>query len=205
LLLKINSRDEAKRFEPLEKGENARAFARLAKVRWNKYPYSAIVVPGAGPEQAGVALDPAGLARITLAAKRYREGLAPFILVSGGYVHPSQTPFCEAIDMKRALIRDLGIPADSILIDPHARHTTTNLRNASRLLYRYGFPLDRPALITTDEAQTRDIRSPEFVHRQEEELGYLPFRKLKPISPNDTAFYVEINSLQADSSDPLDP
>ena len=57
----------------------------------------------------------------------YANGKAPLILVSGGYVHPNQTPYCEAIEMKESLVRDFGIPSDAILIDPHARHTTTNL------------------------------------------------------------------------------
>ena len=205
LLLTVNRRDEAGRYEPLEKGENAPALARLPHVQWSKYPYSVIVVPGLGPEEAGVALDPGGFRRIALAAKNYREGLAPYILVSGGNVHPSQTPFCEAIEMKKALITDLGIPPDAILVEPQARHTTTNLRNASRLLYRYRFPLALPALLTTDEAQTRNISSPEFAKRNQDELGYLPFRNLRPISPTDTAFNIETDSLQADSSDPLDP
>jgi hypothetical protein len=205
LLLAVNKRDEAGRYEPLEKGVNAEALARMSRIQWDKYPYSVIVVPGLGPEEGGVALASGGFRRIELAAKNYGKSLAPFILVTGGNVHPSQTPFCEAMEMKKAFIRELGIPADSILVEPQARHTTTNLRNASRLLYRYGFPLDVPALVTTDEAQTSDIRSAEFAMRNEEELGYLPFRHLKPISMTDTAFQIEIDSLQADSSDPLDP
>ena len=205
LLLTMNKRDEAGRYEPLEKGENAPALARLPHVQWSMYPYSVIIVPGLGPEEADVALDPGGFRRIALAAKNYWEGLAPYILVSGGNVHPSQTPFCEAIEMKKALIKKLGIPADAILIETQARHTTTNLRNGSRLLYRYRFPLDLPALVTTDQAQTRYLSSPEFAKRNEDELGYLPFRNLRPISPTDTAFNIETDSLQADSSDPLDP
>lgn len=203
-LLAVNKRDEAGRFEPLE-GENAPALKKLPSIQWNKYRYSAIVVPGLGPEEPAVALDPGGFQRVAMAAKHYREGLAPYILVSGGNVHPSQTPFCEAIEMKKALVRDLGIPADSILIEPHARHTTTNFRNASRLLYRDGLPLDRPILVTTDEAQTHSIVSAQFVRRNKDELGYVPFRNLKPISPTDTEFNLEIESLQADSFDPLDP
>jgi hypothetical protein len=204
-LLEVNHRDEAGRFEPLDQGENAAGLAKLPHVAWNRYTYSAILVPGLGPEKAGIALDPGGFKRIALAAKRFREGLAPYILVSGGNVHPAQTPFCEALEMKRALIRDLGIPAEAILVEPQARHTTTNIRNASRLLYRYNFPLNLPVMITTDEYQTSSIRSPEFVKRSEQELGYVPFRNLRPLSPTDTAFNIQILSLQADSSDPLDP
>jgi uncharacterized SAM-binding protein YcdF (DUF218 family) len=31
--------------------------------------------------------------------------------------------------MKRQLVALFGIPESAILVDPHARHTTTNLRN----------------------------------------------------------------------------
>jgi hypothetical protein len=58
LLLRLNNRDDAERFEPLEEGENAAPLANIPDVNWNKYQYSAIVVPGLGPEETGVALDP---------------------------------------------------------------------------------------------------------------------------------------------------
>ncbi|MBL8136437.1 MAG: YdcF family protein, partial [Acidobacteria bacterium] len=139
-LLDANRRDEAGRFEPMHDGENAAAVRRVSAVRWADVPYAAIVVPGAGPDREDVALDPWAKMRLELAVMRYRKGQAPFILVSGGYVHPNQTPFNEALEMKRALVRDFGVPAAAVIIDPHARHTTTNLRNAARLALRYGLP-----------------------------------------------------------------
>ncbi|HYA16921.1 MAG TPA: YdcF family protein, partial [Bryobacteraceae bacterium] len=132
----------------------------MKSVQWEKFPYSVIVVPGAGPDTLAWSFSPEGKARVTLAAKRFRDGKAPFILVSGGYVHPSQTPYCEALEMKKSLIADFGIPADAILIDPHARHTTTNIRNAVREIYRYGMPFGKKALITTDPAQSASIENP---------------------------------------------
>jgi hypothetical protein len=33
--------------------------------------------------------------------------------------------------MKHDLMARFGIPADSIIVDAHARHTTTNMRNAA--------------------------------------------------------------------------
>jgi uncharacterized SAM-binding protein YcdF (DUF218 family) len=95
-------------------------------------------------------LSPAGRLRDELAAKRFRDGKAPFLIVSGGFVHPIRTEFSEAIEMKHDLMTRFGIPADSIIVDPHARHTTTNMRNAARLMYRYGIPFDKTALVTTD-------------------------------------------------------
>jgi hypothetical protein len=184
---------------------NAAALRRLAGIKWNDYRYTVIVVPGEGPEEPGVNLSHGSRTRIALAVKDFQAGLAPLILVSGGFVHPSQTKFCEAIEMKKALIRDFGIPANVILAEPHARHTTTNLRNATRLIYRYGIPFDKPALIVTDTDQSASIESTNFVDQSKTNLGYVPYKSLTRISPTDLSFLPEIDSLQANARDPLDP
>lgn len=204
-VLELNHRDEAARFEPMEKGENAAAYAAAVKIDWSKYPYTAIVIPGSGPGDPNTALSPQGKKRVDLAVQRFREGKAPFLLVSGGYVHPSQTRFCEAIEMKRYLVEQLGIPASVILIEPHARHTTTNLRNAVRILYRYSMPFDKPMLVTTDEAQSRYITNSAFDERCKKEMGLLPYLSVKRISPEDVEMLPNIQSLHLYSIDPLDP
>jgi len=204
-LMWLNHRDEAGRYEPMETGENAPAVRRIKSMDWAKYPYSVIVVPGAGNDLPGFRLSPEGKLRDELAVKRFREGKAPFLLVSGGFVHPSQTEFAEAIEMKRDLMTRFGIPADAILIDPHARHTTTNMRNAARLMYRYGMPFDKKALVTTDLGQSQSIESPAFAKRCMDEMGYVPQQILGRISPFDLEFRPALDSLQADPLDPLDP
>ncbi len=200
-----NSRDEAGRLEPLEAGENAAAYGKIATAEWAKYPFTVIVVLGSGTDRPNLAMSPYGKMRTALAAKRWREGKAPFILVSGGYVHPMQTPYCEALEMKKALIRDYGIPAEAILIDPHARHTTTNIRNAARLIFRYGIPVNRPALITTDNGHSASVEAPAFKTRCLAELGYEPYRELKRYSVFDLEFLPNVEALQLDPADPLDP
>ncbi len=204
-LLDINRRDEAGRFEPLHEGENAAAYRRIGRIDWSRFAYTVIVVPGAGPEQPDVHLDPWGKLRLEIAVAHYRAKRAPFILVSGGFVHPSQTRFNEALEMKRALIADFGVPAEAILIDPHARHTTTNLRNAARLILRYGIPPGRPALISTDQYQSAYIESADFRDRCARELGYQPVVLGKRLSRFDLAFTPAAVSLHADATDPLDP
>jgi hypothetical protein len=205
LLLEINLRNEAGRYEPLERGENRAALERAARLDWRRYRYTAIVVPGAGSDRPGVALSPFGRLRLRLAVQRYRAGHAPFVLVSGGHVHPDRTPFNEAMEMKKALVETFGIPAEAILVDPHARHTTTNLRNAARQIFRYGMPFDRPALITTDPGQSRYIEDPGFAVRCRTELRYLPFRSLKRTSEFDLEFLPALEVLTQDGTDPLDP
>ena len=204
-LLDANHRDEAGRLEPLERGENAAALRRIRATRWDRFPYSAIVVPGSGTDRLGFALSAAGKLRLELAVRRWRQGQAPLILVSGGYVHPAQTPWAEAVEMKRSLVAEFGVPPDAILIEPHARHTTTNLRNAARQIYRYGVPFDKPALVTTDPDQSRTIESPEFAARCLEELGYRPYRLGRRLSVFDLEWFPEADALQADAVDPLDP
>ncbi len=204
-LMDLNGRDEAGRFEPMEKGENAAAYRKIQSTDWSRYPYTVIVVPGSGNDRPDVRLSPFGKLRVQIAAQRYREKKAPFLLLSGGFVHPSQTPYAEAIEMKRELMEHYGIPEEAILVDPHARHTTTNMRNAARLIYRYGMPFTATALVTTDPNQSEYIENPNFADRCTKELGYVPYKLLRRTSPFDLEFVPLMDSLQADPHDPLDP
>lgn len=204
-LLLLNHRNEAGRLEPMENGVNAAATRTILYTQWAKYPYSVIVVPGAGPTDPDTALSQTGRERTKLAAEAYHAGKAPFILVSGGYVHPSQTRFSEAIEMKEALLEDYNVPETAILVDPHARHTTTNMRNAAREIYRYGLPTDKPALVISDPAQSAYIASQHFADRCLKEMGYLPYEIVDRPSGNSLVFLPKIEALQQDPMDPLDP
>jgi hypothetical protein len=189
----------------MEQGENKAAYAAIIHTDWKKYPYSAIVIPGAGPGDRQTPLSTKGKERLDLAVERYRQGKAPFLLVSGGFVHPAQTKYCEAIEMKRYLVETAGIPASAILIEPHARHTTTNLRNAVRILYRYSVPFDKPVLVTSDKDQSQYMAAPDFDNRCKKELGYVPYRSLRAITPEDSEMISSIEALQANPLEPLDP
>jgi hypothetical protein len=201
--LRLNGRDEAARYEPLTGGLNAAPTAAVARTDWARYPYTVILVPGSGPEQPGVALDSAGAQRCRLAAARYRAGQAPFIVVSGGHVHPFRTPVCEAVEMKKYLVEHLGVPTAAVFIEPHARHTTTNLRNTARLLELSKFPTGRSMLIVTDAAQSRYILG--MAERCRRELGYVPYRDLERISDTENRCYPIPEAGQPDPFDPLDP
>ncbi len=205
--LTADKRDEAERYEPLAAGENAKALAAIPGIDWAQYPFSVILVPGQGPDEDGVALAPDGKARADLAAQRHAAGIAPLIALSGGHVHPDRTPYSEAIEMKKYLRETYAIPEEALLVDPHARHTTTNLRNVNRLLYRYGVPTDRPVLVTTTAGQAIYIGfwHGTFGPRCMEDLGYLPWRSLVPLSKYDTCMRPVAVSLHADGRDPLDP
>lgn len=202
--LQVNGRDEAARYEPLTKKENAKAFKRAKKINWQQYEYSAILVPGLGPEEPGVRLDPNGAKRCDSAVIRFRAGKAPFLIVSGGHVHPNKTPYNEAVEMKKYMVEVLHIPANAIIIEPHARHTTTNLRNANRLIYLFNMPRDKPVLIVTDASQNGYING-SMGTKVLKELGYKPFDSITRLSLYETAYMPAENSRQINPIDPLDP
>ncbi|KRT14605.1 hypothetical protein ASU31_18545 [Pedobacter ginsenosidimutans] len=202
--LELNERNEAADYEPMNKGVNLAAINQIKKTDWKKYPYSVILVPGAGPEEKDVALSAGGMIRCRLAAIQYKKGVAPFIVVSGGRVHPYKTKFSEAYEMKKFLIKVLQIPESAIIMEPHARHTTTNLRNCARLMFRYGMPVDKPGLACTVKSQSYNITNllPE---RCKKELGYYPYKNGKRLSDTESEFYLNTTSLQIDFDEPLDP
>ncbi|WP_137638199.1 YdcF family protein [Loigolactobacillus binensis] len=90
-----------------------------------------IIVPGHPATNAG---HETALLKTILdhAVKLYRQGLASYILVSGGAIHTSAI---EADVMAQGLIAR-GIPRAAILRERHARHTGENFSLAQPLLVR---------------------------------------------------------------------
>lgn len=204
-LLDSNDRNEAASFEPMHLGENKKAIKYIRKINWKNYKYSVILVPGYGPEQHGIALSPIARFRLKLAVERFKDKMAPIIVVSGGRVHPNRTVYNEAIEMKRELIKKYGIPEEAIIIEPHARHTTTNFRNTSRLIFRYGIPTDKLALATTTKYQSEYITHTNFFNRCVRDLEYVPIDLGKKLTENDIEFSPLPSSLHIDIMQPLDP
>lgn len=204
-LLRMNERTDALAYRQLLDDTNVAASKLAAGTRWADYRYPALLVFGHGPEDAQSRTGVMGHIRMARAADLFAAGLAPFIVVSGGNVHPNRTPFNEAVEMKRILIEQYNIPADRILIEPHARHTTTNLRNCARLLFATGLPTDRPSLIVTDPMTAMYIGSTTLMTRTLQETGVTPGR----VTAADTAFAFEflpdLSAFHVDPLDPLDP
>jgi uncharacterized SAM-binding protein YcdF (DUF218 family) len=202
--LEINERNNAADYEPLATGENRGATDRIKTIQWNNYKYSVIMIPGAGPEEPTVALSAEGMLRCRLAAIQFKKGLAPFIVTSGGKVHPYKTKYCEAIEMKKYLVEQLQIPANAVIIDPHARHTTTNMRNTVRLIYRYGIPFNKSALSCTTRGQSNMIEST-LIARCMKELGETPYKNGARLSETEMEFYPLREALQINPLEPMDP
>lgn len=204
-LLYLNERENAGYFRDLDVRENAPARARARQTDWSKFSHTLILVLGDGPDRPGQMIGSFGKLRLAHAVQLYRAGQAPFIVVSGGNVHPANTPFNEAAAMKRELMTRYAIPAEAIIMEPHARHTTTNFRNTARLMMRYGIPLDRPAIATTSEGHSLYAGGTEFDRKAIAEIGLVPRRVVKRLSPYDFSFLPEPVSTHRDARDPLDP
>lgn len=204
-LLDVSDRTDAIGFDPLTGGLNAPAMKHARGIDWKRYRYSAMIVTGVGPEIPDMALSPLGKYHLRLAAERYAQGDVPFIIVSGGRAHPRATRFTEAEEMRAALIERYAIPADAIVIEPYARHTTTNMRNATRLVMAMAAPLDKDMLIISNPRQSAMIANSLFERRNIDELGYLPGKVGRRISPTELEYRPSPLSARIDPRDPLDP
>lgn len=204
-LLDANDKDAAVAFEPLDQRFNAASLAKARGLAWSRFRYSAIVALGVGPDDLITPLSARGKVNVRLAAERFAQGMAPFIIVSGSAVHPRDTRHVEALEMQRALIERFAVPAEAIVIEPYARHTTTNLRNATRRLFALGAPLSQDVLVVSNVSHIDAIVSPAFIMRNQVELGYQPGTITQRLSPNEAVFHPSIGSLRNDPMDPLDP
>jgi hypothetical protein len=141
--------------------------------------------------------------RLAEAVRVFRETGAVAILVTGGNVHPPDTPYNEALGMKRHLVGELAVPADRVVLEPYARHTTTNLRNAGRFMEAHGIEW---GIVVTDLLQSFYIGRPAisgFEQRCREELGY-SLGELVRAGPLRTRFRPSYAVMRR-GDDPLDP
>lgn len=138
-------------------------------------PYDVIVVPGYTPDDTDrpqAHVHPVAASRLDEAIALYREGVSNLVLVSGGNVRPRGTPHNEALTMKRYLLEH-GLGEGAIVVEPCARHSTTNLRNAGRFMLKYHL---RTALVVTSRDQAfyfANGRLSSFEIRSRAELGYM--------------------------------
>ena len=203
-LMVMNSATSVANFEPIDKGENASAINQLKNIDWNNYKYSAILVPGNGPSGSDQ-ISKRTVDRIKSAVQQLKNNEAPVLIFSGGNVHPFQTAFNEAFEMKKYAISELGIPEENIIMEAFARHTTTNIRNTNRLIYWYNIPFDKKILIVTDDEQAEKITNPKFGIRSFAEIKHIPYLNMVKLKSSIVEYLPTRESLQIDSDDYLDP
>lgn len=105
-LLSANDRLESIAFPDLWSSSafNGPALRRSKHLDWDRYEYAAILIPGEGPEIYGVPLSPMGKLRSRIAASYFKKPkIAPFLVPSGGNVHPNLTVYTEALEMSKML------------------------------------------------------------------------------------------------------
>jgi hypothetical protein len=145
-------------------GRTLRALARRLG-SGNVYPYAAASTVGFGHSAQGTSLLvdyrpgdtcpvlskkqmrllSVNIHRAHRAAAAQQARVAPVVTVSGGAVH---SPLVEAFMLYYLATCRFGVPPDSVLVDPCADHTHTNLRNTGNLLVTLG---GRTAYLVTDD------------------------------------------------------
>lgn len=205
-VLAVNERDgEAVNYEPLNSGCNKAAFEAAKTMDWGSYDYTVIMVPGAGPDDYDTPLHPDGKKRCDIGYGLWKQKLAPFIMVSGGRIHPSKTKYCEAYEMKKYLMGK-GVPEKAIIMEPHARHTPTNVRNMVRVMFRMGIPMDMGGIVAcTANVISGTFQNQAFMNRCINEYGFLPVSFGKTVTSEAITFYPRTDCLNIYSKDPLDP
>lgn len=101
--------------------------------------YDAIVVLGGGispanpPEQPYPDLNENG-DRMWEAARLFRHGVAPRIIVTGGSYTEHGGPVGTEAEAMRAFLVDLGVPSEAILDEPKAQNTIQNIGNVRAMV-----------------------------------------------------------------------
>lgn len=118
--------------------------------------------------------------RVIWAIHLYKKGIAKKIIMSGSSVY---SPYVEAQIMKLYAI-GLGVPADDIIIEDKAQHSTENIWYGYKLAKLLGY---HKIALSTDPFQTR--MTYRFGKRRLKDLKYLPvlFDTLKTLSHLDPA------------------
>jgi len=155
-------------FQPSAKKLNARA------LKANKQ-YDAVIVPGVPFLEPS--WDRTMQMRVLWAIHLYKQGHTKKLIMSGSSVY---SPYVEAQIMKLYAI-EFGVPADDIIIEDRAQHSTENVWYGYKLAKKLGH---EKIALCTDPFQTR--MTYRFGKRRLKDLKYLPviFDTLKTL-PHD--------------------
>jgi uncharacterized SAM-binding protein YcdF (DUF218 family) len=106
-------------------------------------PSDVIVVLGAGTRRDGSA-SPAHTRRIRHGVALYKQGLAPYVLCTGGYTmnHPtSEARACSTLAVS------LGVPAEAIILEEASKSTEENAIEVAKIMRERSF---QKALLVSD-------------------------------------------------------
>ncbi|WP_176525162.1 YdcF family protein [Caenispirillum bisanense] len=91
---------------------------------------------------------PALRRRLAAAAVLWQEGVAPWLVVSGGATGPGDAAVTEAAVMARRLVDRHGIPAAAVVLEEASQDTLGNARETLALAAERGW---RRLVVVTDE------------------------------------------------------
>jgi uncharacterized SAM-binding protein YcdF (DUF218 family) len=126
----------------------SKALVRPLVVPDTSGPFDAIVVLGAGVNEA-CSPNFHAFRRTAFAAGLFKRGRAPIVLFTGGV---TSRVSCPTADVMAGLARDLGVPADAILVERASRNTWENATETSKILEPRGI---RRVLLVTDSLHMR--------------------------------------------------
>lgn len=154
--------------------------------------YDAVIVPGVpfiAPKW-----DMTMQMRVLWGVHLYKRGLAKKIIMSGSSVY---SPYVEAEIMKLYAI-SLGVPAEDIIVESKAQHSTENIWYSYKLGKSMGF---QHMALSTDPFQTR--MTYRFGKRRLKDLQYLPviFDTLKTLPRLDPE--IKYEAYKIDSFKPI--
>lgn len=98
------------------------------------------------------------------------------------------------------------MPESAIIMEPNARNTTTNFRNAARIMLAQNFPKERYAIATSSKSHIDYVEKTEQLPlRCTQELGYEPYKTGKRISERVIEFMPQASSFIINPLEPIDP
>jgi uncharacterized SAM-binding protein YcdF (DUF218 family) len=141
------------------------AFSLTRSLEWQHLPPAeipqaeVIVVLGGGtespqPPRPIVELNSAG-DRVLYAAHLYKDGKAPHLLLSGGYINWLYTAESTPAGQMASVLELVGIPDDAIWLEPESLNTYENAVNCAAILTEKG--IDRIILVTTATHMPRSV------------------------------------------------
>jgi uncharacterized SAM-binding protein YcdF (DUF218 family) len=108
------------------------------------------------PCAAAVGLGCNDLGVATYAAELYHRGLFPVVVFSGATSRDTRDVFPrgEAVHYREHAV-ELGVPAEAILVEPHATNTGENIELSRRILHAAGLHIDSLLLISMPYMERR--------------------------------------------------
>lgn len=122
-------------------------------------PADVILVLGGGtesfdPPRSGVEVNGAG-DRVIHAVRLYRQGVAPYILLSGGNIDwLSARTTTPAFEMKELMVF-MGVPESALILQDQSQNTAEDVRFSARILREKQF--ERVVLVTSAQHMPRAV------------------------------------------------